>query len=86
METLLRTLLIILIAYYALKLIIKFATPYFLKYVQKKMGQKFEDAFGNMQQPKQQQEEGKITIDRVPSNAQKKSKVVGEYVDFEEID
>lgn len=50
------------------------------------MGQKFEDAFGNMQQPKQQQEEGKITIDRVPSNAQKKSKVVGEYVDFEEID
>ncbi|GEQ86496.1 hypothetical protein ULMS_20040 [Patiriisocius marinistellae] len=86
METLLRTLLIILIAYYALKLIIKFATPYFLKYIQKKMGQRMEGFFGNMEQPQKQQEEGKITIDKVPSKNSKNSNVVGEYVDFEEID
>lgn len=50
------------------------------------MGQKFGQAFGNMQSPQSQEEEGEITIDTAASKNAIKSNVVGEYVDFEELE
>lgn len=87
MMTFLKTILIILLVYYGLKFLIKLAAPYLMRYVTKKAGQKFEQAFGgNPSSADTQQEEGSITIDKIP-NAQKKSKnTVGEYVDFEDVE
>lgn len=84
--TFIKTILIILLVYFALKFILKLATPYIMKYIQKKAGQKMEDIFGNMQgAPTQKKEEGEITIDKMPKK-QATSKPVGEYVDYEELD
>ncbi|WP_151673327.1 DUF4834 family protein [Patiriisocius marinus] len=81
-----KTILIILLIYFGLKFLLKLASPYIMRYIQKKAGQKFEDMFSHMQgaQP-QQKKEGEITIDKIPKQ-KSGSKPVGEYVDFEEID
>ena len=58
-----------------------------MRYVTKKAEQKFGQAFGsNPSSAETQEEEGSITIDKMP-NAQTKSKnTVGEYVDFEDVE
>lgn len=81
-----KTILIVLLIYFGLKFLLKLASPYIMRYIQKKAGQKFEDIFSNMQGPQpQQKNDGEITIDKIPKQ-QKSSNTVGEYVDFEEID
>jgi len=83
----LKTLLILLLIYFGVKFLIKLLTPYLMRYIAKKAGQKFEQAFGNnTSQTSQTQKEGKITIDKVPSEKRKSKTTVGEYVDYEEID
>ena len=58
-----------------------------MRYVSKKMAQKFEKAFGN--NPKtsnSHQKEGHVTIDKMPSGGNGSKSKVGEYVDYEEVD
>ncbi len=86
MMTFLKTILIILLVYYGLKIILKLTAPYIMKYFSKKLAERFGADFGNMKPPGASQEkEGSVTIDKVP-NTKKKSNTVGEYVDYEEID
>lgn len=84
----LRTLLIILLIYYGLKILSRLFAPLLLKYIAKKAEQKFGGQFGQFQQEPQQntrKKEGEVTIDKMP-NTKTSNKDVGEYVDYEEID
>ncbi|SEC89807.1 protein of unknown function [Tenacibaculum sp. MAR_2009_124] len=80
----LRTLLIILLVYYAVKFVVKLFGPYLLKKAVDKVQKKAQREFGNKQDTTV--EEGKTVIDKKPGNAKNSNKDVGEYVDFEEID
>jgi hypothetical protein len=83
----LKTILIILLVYFGLKFLLKLITPYLMRYIQKKAGEKFEQAFGNNPASSQKKEkEGSIIIDKMPSEKNKSNSKVGEYVDYEEID
>tara|TARA_A100000171_G_scaffold53136_1_gene77633 strand:+ start:5637 stop:5960 length:324 start_codon:yes stop_codon:yes gene_type:complete len=89
----LKTVLIVLLVFFALRFSWKLAKPYLFKYIAKKMGQRFEKSFGAnpfgenpFQQTQKKEKEGKVTIDRDTPNTRKSSKTVGEYVDFEEVD
>ena len=89
----LKTVLIILLVFFALRFSWKLAKPYLFKYIAKKMGQRFEKSFGSnpfgdnpFQQNSKAEKEGKVTIDKDVPNTRTSSKTVGEYVDFEEVD
>ncbi len=63
------------------------AKPYILRYVSKKAGQQFEQFFGNPANSNSPiQEEGNITIDKIPPQRKGRGKKVGEYVEYEEVD
>lgn len=58
-----------------------------MRYIAKKAGQRFEQAFGsNPYQNSQTQQEGEISVDKMPPAQSKSKSTVGEYVDYEEID
>ena len=58
-----------------------------MRYVTKKAGQKFEQAFGaNPPASQQTQKEGSVSIDKTPDPDMKSKNSVGEYVDFEEVE
>ncbi len=81
----LRTILIILLFYYGVKLIVRYVLPVFLKsYVEKKMGT-FTSTGQNQNQQYKKQKEGKVTIDYVPKSEKKVEDNKGEYIDFEEV-
>lgn len=86
MIAILKTILIVLLVYYGLKLLWRLLAPYAMRYITKKAAQKFESAFGqNPFQPSETQNDGHVSVDKTPKNT-KSTKVVGEYVDFEEIE
>ena len=75
-----KTVLIIVLVYVVLRFLAKLLLPYLMRYIAMKAGQKMETAFKGFQgyQERTPQE---------PQPVEKKSKkVVGEYIDFEEID
>ncbi len=80
----LRTLLIILLVYYAVKFVVRLFGPYLLKKAVDKVQKKAQQQHGNQQETTV--EEGKTVIDKKPNNVGSSNKDVGEYVDFEEID
>lgn len=84
----LRTIFIILLVYYGIKILVRFFAPYFVRYMSKKMQERFGEQF--QQQQRQQQtrteREGETVIDKAPSNKRDSDNKVGEYVDYEEID
>ena len=79
----LKTFAIILMVYFGLRFLGKLLWPYLVKYITKKAGQKMENAFKGFQQQAQQSQQATGPIKDVPKKA---SKVVGEYVDYEEIE
>ncbi|MCF2876144.1 MULTISPECIES: DUF4834 family protein [unclassified Tenacibaculum] len=81
----LRTLLIILVAYYAVKFVVRLFAPYLIKKAVDKVQKRAEQQYQNQQQ-KTDVEEGKTIIDKKPRNNKQSNDSVGEYVDFEEID
>ncbi len=85
----LRTVLIILLVYFGLKIFLRYFGPMILRYFMKKMGRKFEKQF-NQQfggfQEQARNKEGKVSIDKKPKSNQRSDKKVGEYIDYEEID
>ena len=54
----LQTILIILLVYFAFKLLIKWFGPLILKYFLRKMGKRFEQQFRQQQSPASQKKEG----------------------------
>jgi hypothetical protein len=85
---LLRTILIIALVYYGIKILSRIFAPFLIKYAAKKAEQRFGDQFGGFQgKPKQEapKKEGEVTIDKIPKT-KTSNKEVGDYVDYEEID
>lgn len=82
-----RTILIILLVWYGIKILTRLFAPYLMRYMSKKMKQKFEGQFGQQQQRQQPREkEGETVIDKMPNRDSSSSKKVGEYIDYEEVD
>ena len=82
-----RTILIILLIYYGIKVVTRLFAPYLMRYVSKKAGQRFEQQFGHYQRPPESSaKEGEVTIDSTPEKTKPSNNNAGEYVDFEEID
>lgn len=84
-----RTLLWILLFYFAFKILARLLAPFLVKLAAKKMEQRFGQQFGGFQNQTQQQpkhKEGETVIDKVPNRKKTSSNDVGEYIDFEEVD
>lgn len=82
-----RMILIILLVYYGIKILSRLFAPYLMRYMSKKMQQKFGGQFQQQQrQHTTQQKEGETVIDKVPHQPKTSDKNVGEYVDYEEIE
>lgn len=82
----LRTIAIIILVMYALRILGRLFAPLMIRYVAKKAEKSFSEQFKQQAQHNEQQrtKEGETTIDKMPNN--KSSKNVGEYIDFEEVD
>lgn len=81
----LRTILIIVLIYYGLKILSRLFAPLLVKYITKKAEQRFGGQFGSFRQQEPPKKEGEITIEKMPGQ-KSSNKDVGEYVDYEEID
>lgn len=81
-----RTILIILLVYYGVKILVRFFTPYLIKYMSSKVKERFGGQFQQQARREQPQNEGETVIDKVPRSNKNSNEKVGEYVDFEEID
>lgn len=79
----LRTILIIILIYYGIKVLSRLFSPFLMKFVAKKAEQRFGSQFNKKEEP--QKKEGEVTIDKVP-NTKSSNKNVGDYIDYEEID
>lgn len=84
-ESVLKTVLIILLIYFGFKIFIKWFGPLILKWFLKRIGQKVQQQFNGAAAPKPQKE-GKVIIDSDIPKTGKSNKKVGEYIDFEEIE
>ena len=91
---LVRTILIILLIYFGVKIASRLLAPFLIKYVAKKAEQRFGGQFGgsdsyrnnqNQKQDTKSKKEGEVSIDKMP-NTKSSNKDVGDYVDYEEID
>ena len=83
-----RTILIIMLIYYGMKILTRLFAPYLMRYLSKKAEKKFGQQFGDFQQHQKppQEKEGEISIDKMPDKNKTSNKGVGEYIDYEEID
>ncbi len=81
MISFLKTLAIILLVYFVLRFLIKLATPYVLRFITKKAEQKMQQVFKGFQE-----QAGRNTQSNEPVVTKKSSKIVGEYIDFEEVE
>jgi hypothetical protein len=87
----LRTILIILLVWYGLKILARLFAPFLMKYVAKKAEERFGQQFGGFQNQSQQhneqkRREGETVIDKMPNRQKTSNDEVGEYIDYEEID
>lgn len=85
---LLKTILIIALVYYGIKVLSRIFAPFLIKFAAKKAEQRFGEQFGqfgNQQRREPPKKEGEVTIDKIP-NTKASNKDVGDYVDYEEID
>ncbi|MBO6880101.1 DUF4834 family protein [Winogradskyella sp.] len=88
---LLRTILIILLIWFGLKILTRLFAPFLMRFVAKKAEEKFGEQFGGFQNQSQQREEkkrreGETVIDKMPEQNKSSNEKVGEYIDYEEID
>ncbi|MCB0457225.1 MAG: DUF4834 family protein [Flavobacteriaceae bacterium] len=85
--TFLKTILILLLVYFGLKILFQLAKPYLMRYLAKKVNQRFENAFGQspFQTETSQAERASANYKTFHTNPTSKKKV-GEYIDFEEIE
>lgn len=83
-----KTLLIILLIYFGVKILARLFAPFLVKFVAKKAEERFGQQFGtNYKEPnKPQYKEGETIIDKVPNKGKNSNDNVGEYIDYEEVD
>ena len=84
-ESIVKTILIILLIYFGFKIFIKWFGPMILKYFLNKIGSKVQQQFNQQQNPAQNIK-GEVVIDKKPKKGRRSNKNVGEYIDYEEID
>lgn len=85
--TFLKTIVVILLVYFGLKILFQIAKPYLLRYLAKKVNQRFENAFGhNPFQTETSQAEAASTNYKTSHSNPTSKKKVGEYIEFEEIE
>lgn len=84
-ESVLKTILIILLIYFGFKIFIKWFGPKILRYFLKKIGAKFQQQFDPQAKTKTKKK-GEVIIEKKPKSGRKPDKDVGEYIDYEEID
>ena len=84
----LRTILIILLVYYGVKILMRLFAPYVVRYMSNKMQERFGGQFQQQQhrQDRDRPKEGETIIDKIPQQNRESDKKVGEYIDYEEID
>ncbi len=82
----LRTILIILLIYYGLKILLRLFAPYIMQYMSKKMQERFTGQFRQQNRDANRPKEGETVIDKIPNHQKTSDKKVGEYIDYEEID
>jgi hypothetical protein len=80
----LKTLLIILLVFFGIRILARYFGPLLLRYVFKKVQKNMEEKF-NSTQPQNHQNRHKSSKS-FQSKSQSKGKSVGEYVDYEEIE
>ncbi|WP_420573921.1 DUF4834 family protein [Kordia sp.] len=80
----LRTIFIIILVVYGIRILSRLFAPFMLRYVAKKAEKQFSAQFKQHAESQQQTREGETTIDKMPNT--RSSKNVGEYIDFEEVD
>ncbi len=83
---LLRIILYILVVYYVVKVLSRIFAPLFIRYMSKKMQERFGGQFQQQQPDRKRPNEGETVIDKMPEQHQASNKKVGEYIDYEEID
>lgn len=81
---LLKTLFIIVIIFYLIKIIARYVLPLLVQRGMKSMQQKMQDQFGGQQQPSRR--EGDVTVERKRNGRPGNRPHDGEYIDFEEVD
>jgi len=82
----LRTILIILLVYYGVKILVRLFAPYFVRYMSNKMQERFGGQFQQQQRNETRTKEGETVIEKGPRSKKDSNDKVGEYVDFEEIE
>ncbi len=84
----LKTILIILLVYYLLKILAKWFAPKIFSYAAKKTEERFRENFEGFtnQHSSNEEQKGDIIIDKKPTKQNAASKKVGEYIEFEELD
>ena len=85
----LRTIFIILLVYYMLKLLAKWFGPRIFGYAARKTEKHFKERFEQFQGYQNQEEntnEGEISIDKKTVRNDKDSQQLGVFIDFEEIE
>ncbi|MFD2568192.1 DUF4834 family protein [Pseudotenacibaculum haliotis] len=83
---LLRTLLIIVIVYYAFRFLARLFAPILVKRMASKMQERAQQQYNQQRQNTTSAREGETVIDKKPRDQKQSNENVGEYVDFEEID
>ncbi len=79
----LKTIFIILIVYYSVRLFTRVFLPFLMKFFLNRMGKKMQNA----QKPQKPfQKEGHVSVEKGNTSKKKPISKVGEYVDFEEVD
>lgn len=81
-----RTILIIVIIYYALKFIGRIVFPMFFKRMMNNVEKKFNDQQSNNSTSERNVKEGETIIDKTPNQPSKSNNDVGEYVDYEDVE
>lgn len=83
----LKTILIILLVYYLLKILARWFAPRLFNYAAKKAEKHFREQFGNFQgQGHEEEELGDRNTTRKSTHKNNSSEHIGEYIDFEEIE
>lgn len=84
----LKTILVILLVYYLLKILMRLFAPKILNYAAKKTESHFRKTFEGFDQGSNSNEEqvGDVIINKKSARKKNNSEKVGEYIDFEEID
>lgn len=80
----LKTIAILILVYYAFRLIMKYLLPLFLVSVVKNVEKKMQNRQGQYSN-QSEGEVGETVIDKKPTPQKSTNKNVGEYVDYEEI-